>query len=187
MALYVNGATSSSTITVDSTSAVRGPSLAASQTYGVGCQPVSGSSAEDFFTGYIDEVRIENVARNADWARLNYATQKAAVTAITYGTVTPPTGIRPKQAFSPDLNLRMTGSSLTLFLPEISSGARVSMMDLRGRVVWSKAVVAGMREVSVGSTSSLGVVPGVYIVRLSMQDGTQKSRIAAESKVLLTP
>jgi hypothetical protein len=47
------------------------------------------------FKGYIDEVRIENVARSQDWIKLNFASQKNGSTMLTSGAVleTPPSSL----------------------------------------------------------------------------------------------
>jgi hypothetical protein len=46
-----------------------------------------------FFKGYIDEARIENVARSPDWIKLSFANQKIGSTMLTSGTplISPPT------------------------------------------------------------------------------------------------
>lgn len=42
-------------------------------------------SADATFPGKLDEPRVSNVARSADWVKLEYATQKPAATAVTLG------------------------------------------------------------------------------------------------------
>lgn len=44
------------------------------------------------YTGVLDEVRIEDVVRSADWARLCYQNQQTSDTLVTYGTPTPISG-----------------------------------------------------------------------------------------------
>src|SRR5690606_2368456 len=41
--------------------------------------------ADATFTGYLDEVRVSEVERSADWIKLNFETQRAAATAVTLG------------------------------------------------------------------------------------------------------
>ncbi len=41
--------------------------------------------ADATFTGYLDEVRVSEVERSADWIKLNFETQKAMATAVTLG------------------------------------------------------------------------------------------------------
>jgi len=185
----VNG-TSSSVIRTDSTRFSRPTSSSAApnviQTVGIGREVGSTSAAPAqglYFKGSLDEIRTENVARTADWITLNYATQKASVTALTYGTVNVPTSIFESRSQIPGLKFRRTGSSIALQLPALPGNAHITVMDLYGRVLWNFSVEAGMREVSTGKISNF--VPGIYLVRLT--DASGKSQHTVESKVLLTP
>ncbi len=82
-------------------------------------------------------------------------------------------------------NLR---SSVKFHLPDGVSSARVSVLDIWGRMVWSKTAGGGVHElVWEGSHSGPVAVPGVYLVRLTVQDANHWSRLAGESKVLVTP
>lgn len=189
MTLYVNG-TSSSTIRTDSTRFGRPTSSSVApnviQTVGIGREVGSTSAAPVqglYFKGSLDEVRLENVARTADWITLNYATQKASVTALTYGAVNVPASIFESRSQIPGLKFRRTGSSIALQLPALPGNARITIRDIYGRILWNYSIEAGMREVSTGEISSF--VPGIYLVRLT--DASRTLPRTVESKVLLTP
>ena len=64
------------------------------------------------FKGYIDEVRIENVARSPDWIKLSFANQKIGSTMLTSGTplISPPSNL----TYWPDsVGYMITGAGIT--------------------------------------------------------------------------
>ncbi len=90
-------------------------------------------------------------------------------------------------AVAKNIAFHRTGSSMLLRLPEFSGRAEVTIVDIWGRVVWSQTVEAGTREVTWQKGSSRSIAPGLYIVRIMAQDAGRKPRLAAESKLMLTP
>jgi hypothetical protein len=62
-------------------------------------------------------------------------------------------------------------------LPAGIAGAKVSVMDVSGREVWSRNVSADTREVSWTGVSA----SGLYVARTVLTNGA----IAAESKLLI--
>jgi hypothetical protein len=51
-------------------------------TVGIGADMFTGGVAQYYLTGYINEARVENVARSANWVLLNYKSQLAAQTFV---------------------------------------------------------------------------------------------------------
>ena len=86
------------------------------------------------------------------------------------------------------LGFQAAGSSLILRLPEFSGKAQISIVDLWGRTVWDKTVGPETREVTWNRNArGQSLLPGVYIARLLILESGHNSRIAAESKIAITP
>jgi hypothetical protein len=125
--------------------------------------------------GQIDEVRISNVARDSNYLRLNFETQKAAENPITFGSGV--VSLRPAAAKGlPGFGIRATGALVTFNLPAGQTGVKVSVRDLSGRIVWSRTAAAGQRELAWTADQS-----GVFIARTEVAH----TGLAAEAKVLL--
>jgi hypothetical protein len=167
------GSTTPKTVTAGT-----GPTASANPWF-IGAWSSTGTAAGNKsrpWKGQIDEVRVSNVARDSNYIRLNFETQKAAGSPITFGTGV--VGIRPS-ASSQGLQgygIRASGSSIIFNLPADVPGARVSVRDLGGRIVWSRTVAAGQREVS--WTASLS---GVFMARTELGNAD----VAAEVKLIL--
>jgi len=67
-------------------------------------------------------------------------------------------------------NLRMTGSSLLLSMPEITGDVRVSILDIWGRTLWNRTVSGNIGQLSWNGNSNYGASTpaGVYILRLTL-------------------
>ncbi len=77
------------------------------------------------------------------------------------------------------------GSSVKFHLPDGISSARVSVMDVWGRIVWNKTAGGGVHElVWDGKVNEGRPVTGIYFARMTTDDG-KNSRILAESKITL--
>lgn len=64
----------------------------------IGAQWVSGNGAYRFFSGYLDEARLANVDRSADWLKLEYENQKPGQTMLAVGPTQAPVGIADASA-----------------------------------------------------------------------------------------
>ncbi len=132
----------------------------------------------------LDEVEISNVTRTGDWIKLSYETQKSGSTAVLLG----PTdgvivGIHSASAYSHNsgLSILRSGSGYVFRLPE-GNGAKVSVMDISGRILWSRQVSSGQRELFWDVKSGAQTTSGVYMVQLRMlgRDG----KTVTESRTL---
>ena len=103
------------------------------------------------------------------------------------GTSSPVTGIVGFSAGN-GFVVRSTGSSVVFRLPPgLASGARVSVMDVWGRTVWSQKVGAGINELSWNGKSGGKIAArGIYFVRLTTEAGG-KSKVLAQSKIPMLP
>jgi len=97
-----------------------------------------------------------------------------------------PISILPFSAQS--IGLQVDGSRVMMHLPEFAGDARVSVVDLWGRKVWSQIVGMGTRDISWDGKAQDGTAgSGIYIVRLFVSGAGQGFQLAAQSKVLLSP
>jgi hypothetical protein len=136
------------------------------------------SSLDRYMNGTLDEITVSKVARSQDFIKLSYESQKVGATAVTIASVSvPPTSLLPGLRSQPGFGIQRTGSKVTFVLPAGIAGAKVSVMDVSGREVWSRNVSADTREVSwTGIQTS-----GLYVARTVLTNGA----IAAESKLLI--
>jgi hypothetical protein len=125
----------------------------------------SVATANRFLLGAIDEARISNVVRSADFIKLDYQTQRSAgnVT-VTFGT---PTNILPSgkmQIQASPVSTRIAGNGVVFTVAEKSAGV-LKVLDMQGRTVWSREVSAANREVTWNTAGK-----GVYFARFSPKD-----------------
>jgi hypothetical protein len=119
--------------------------------------------ATNYFNGAMDEVRVHKVARSEAWAKLEYENQKANQTLVQLASQVSIRGADRALSHS-GLVARATSSGYVFSLPEgASAGARVSVADLSGRVVWSGAFAPGARELG---WNGAGMAEGVHVARL---------------------
>ena len=72
-------------------------------------------------------------------------------------------------------------------LPTGLPAARISVMDIWGRTVWSQSVGAGITELEWNGQTSQGTsIHGVYVARLTL-DVDGKSRTLAENEIMVKP
>ncbi|MBF0433163.1 MAG: DUF2341 domain-containing protein, partial [Fibrobacteria bacterium] len=79
MNIYVNGILQSTTVSQNTLSA----STVNANVFAIGTRSTSG-----YFDGYIDEVRVANTVRSANWVKLEYATQRPDQQTVTFETET---------------------------------------------------------------------------------------------------
>jgi biopolymer transport protein ExbB len=122
-----------------------------------------------FFTGTMDEVRINKVARSADWAKLEYENQKAGQTLMTLN----PVGVRfsgSTGARGESFAVASSAAGVTFTLPAGSGRALLTVSDMRGKVLWSRKANLGSRL----TWSGRGLPAGAYTARATLLEGIQK-------------
>lgn len=145
-----------------------------------------GSFSNDsaFFPGLLDEVRLENVARDSLWIRLNYATQRADSSAVTVGGETM-VGI---QAWH---GAHFSDKPFSFHLPAGVESARIQIVSIGGQVVWSRTLRKndGLEELSWNGTAGNGrpASPGIYVVRMLMLNADHKSMGMIERRIAYLP
>ena len=122
----------------------------------------------DFFHGGMDEIRIQSVARDSDWIKLEFANQRAAQTLV----MPVPLGVRRRMAGTPaDFRFRASGTGVLFTLPESADALRLSISDVRGRLIWSREAAPGKagREMAWDGRGWDGgsARRGLYVVRLA--------------------
>jgi hypothetical protein len=141
-------------------------------------RPANGGQAwSRWFSGDLDELRISNVARSADWIKLDYENQKANSTTVQVGNVV---SVRPGSArnSSSSFSVRSVAGGVSFALPASAKSSRLTILDAQGRSVWSRTVSAGERSLVWSGVSSAGrTVPrGTYAVRFVDADGAESVR-----------
>lgn len=63
-----------------------------------------GNAISRYYSGSLDEVRLSNVSRSADWIKANYENQKAGQTLVTFGSHSAIFGTRPRWKSSSSAN-----------------------------------------------------------------------------------
>ena len=150
----------------------------------------SSPSTGRYFDGILDELRVANVSRSADWARLEFENQKTGATMVKL-LDTVPTSIAPSlRATEHGFSVKATGNGLRFRLAdEGASRARVTLVDMWGRTVWSRtADVRSSREIAWDGRNAAGhLVPqGVYAVRVTLVDAQNRTLRTLDRKVPLT-
>jgi hypothetical protein len=120
--------------------------------------------ATSYFTGTMDEVRINKVARSADWVKLEFENQKASQTLIQLT----PVGIRSFVSPNADagLGISTSRSGVTFALPAGTGRALLTVSDLRGKILWSREAPLGSRV----NWSGKGAPAGAYTVRVKPRE-----------------
>jgi hypothetical protein len=132
----------------------------------------------NFFTGMLDEVRIHGVARSAEWVALEYENQKPNQTLVQLpGTSVQAAPRAPLAAFSVEsmggrVHFRLIGGNPDGALRHAQGGARVTVSDMRGRLLWSADMAPGVDRLSWNGRDASGrpAPAGVYAARLSLRD-----------------
>jgi hypothetical protein len=145
------------------------------------------SDANLYFNGILDEVRVQNVTRSADWIKLENETQKAGATAVNLGTSQPPVAIR-QPANRPRLGSGANGHSFEIPASIAADKATMTVMDAHGRAVWSNSirpsetqrVLAWNGKTANGAKASAGV----YMITVTALNGAQSTRLLEEAVTL---
>jgi flagellar hook assembly protein FlgD len=141
----------------------------------------------------MDEVRIQNALRDSNWIRLEYENQKANQSLV--WTTQPPVGIAGSSAaraatFGFTAKALGDGMLFRIDGTEDARRARVALVDMWGRTVWSHTATtaAGMNQVLWNGQANNGslVSSGVYVVRVSLFDARNKVTATSERRVPLT-
>jgi hypothetical protein len=157
----------------------------------LGAEPTSATARRRPYNGMADEIRVANVARTADWAKLEYQNQRP--TGQTLVAFTLPVAVdgmvARTEAFG--FTAKPFGNGVVFQIQGAGAGkARVSLMDMWGRTVWSHtaATAAGMNQVLWNGQANNGslVSSGVYVVRVSLLDAANKVTATSERRIPLT-
>lgn len=145
-------------------------------------------SADALIAGIYDEVRVANVARSADWVKLEYENQKESQTLVTIDTLSfPGTGIANALLSGPALSYRtMQDGVLFNIRTNTAAKARIEILDMRGRAVWTRSLqaTAGVNEVLWNGTER-NAGSGIYFVRMLLLDANNKPTHTLERKLPL--
>jgi hypothetical protein len=149
----------------------------------IGAKPQAAVTG-DYSNAIFDEARVHNVARGANWIKLEYANQKAAQNLLTTSLVL---GVNPRASRgAAEFSAKSAGKGLVFSVPGGAAGPlRVSLVDVWGRTVWSGTADKGARTVAWNGITANGnrAAPGLYVARLS----SAGKSVIAESKVLYNP
>jgi hypothetical protein len=180
--LYRNGASGDALVT-GVTGTQQPVSLGNSSDVYIGRIAFGGTGGVRYFRGGMDEIRLSNVERAADWNKLDYETQRPGATSVAVGGK-PATAIaRASLADAAEVSIFSTGAAVRFRLPAGSTGARITVTDFAGRGIWSGNVSEGTREFLWNGIAASGqrAVPGGYIARIVLR-GSGETRTA---KILL--
>jgi hypothetical protein len=153
----------------------------------------TSTTARYYWRGRLDEIRLANVARGADWAKLEFENQKEAQSLV--WLTQPPVVIGIADATARGARFGFTakplGDGMVFQIQGAEAGkARVALMDMWGRTVWSHTVTtaAGLNQVVWNGQATSGslVASGVYVVRVSLLDAGNKVTATSERRVPLT-
>ena len=89
-------------------------------TFKIGIMDDNGDSYRQYWNGKIDEVRVEKVARSADWIKLSYENQKTGSTVIS--SINPPSGL----AYSSNPAYYTINTAIPNNIPALSGGVATS-------------------------------------------------------------
>lgn len=118
-----------------------------------------------FFSGDIDEARVSNVPRSADWLKMEYATQKPGQTAVVLGpTQTVAVVPSPRPERFARFVFTAPGTRLSFDAPQ--GNVEVTVSDLAGRVLWSATGSAGQARWD-GLTGGRRAPAGRYILQVT--------------------
>lgn len=147
-------------------------------------------SADALLAGLYDEVRVANKARSDSWVKLEYENQRAAQTLVSIDTLTfPGTGIAQASLLQDQLSFSPTNGGVMFNIrTDKAANARLEVIDMRGRAVWSRSLktTSGLNQVLWSGRSEQGAGTGVYFVRMLLLDENNVPTHRLERKLPLT-
>ncbi len=147
--------------------------------------------------GMVDEVRVSRIPRPAPWIKLEYENQKAAQTFVTRSAeqmLVEQDPVSVKAAVDPAsraLSFKAMGEGVLFRIrSDKAATARIAILDMQGREVWSRSVetTAGENRVAWNGRSAGGraVGSGIYLVRMSIVDSERNVIQRLERKLPLS-
>jgi hypothetical protein len=157
-------------VAVASATNVSGAIVTGTDAIKIGRSPVQGTP--NFFSGTLDELRLQKVARSADWVRLEFESQKPDPTLVQRVPVVAIQGAaRPLSAGT---GILARANRLTFDLPAGEGTAVLSVTDMAGRQVWNRAVALDGQAVSIAGPR---LRSGVYVARIALRDAAARESI----------
>jgi hypothetical protein len=161
MSLYLNG----TAVATHSSFSQGSSQIGTLAPFRIGAIVATAGTPERLLRGAIDEARVSSVTRSADWAKLDYETQRPSgnVTVV----IGSPTNVLPSgktMIQSAPVSARVAGSNVIFTVAEKSAG-KLLVLDMQGRTVWSHDVSADSREIAWNSAGK-----GVFFARFSPKD-----------------
>jgi len=158
----------------------------------LGAEPTSATAVRRYFIGILDEIRMANVSRSADWVKLEYENQKANATMVKLLDTVPATVSLAQAARTSVANVSVKAASggLTFRIsdPEARK-ARITLVDMWGRTVWSHvADLRSGRAINWNGRAASGQAAsqGVYAIRITLLGDNNAVRQVVERKVPFT-
>jgi hypothetical protein len=172
-----------------------GPSTAASTAARVlntdvviGAQPTSNTAVQRPFDGILDEVRLSSAARDGEWIKLDYETQKAGSSVVSLQDAIPASlGHRPAGA-RPAFRARQSGGGWTFEVDGSAAKARVTVLDVRGVAMHSRVSALGGEALSWDGATAAGLraPPGVYAVRIDLLNARDETVAVLGARIPVT-
>jgi len=146
---------------------------------------------ERYWVGSLDEIRVSRVARDANWIRLEFETQKPGASVVILDT-TQQTVVSVAAAASrlaQSFSAKAAGQGLTFQMAGAPEGkAVITLVDMWGRTVWSGAFAPGATRLAWNGTARTGAAAssGVYVARLTLLNKQGKTVQTYDRKVPFT-
>jgi hypothetical protein len=150
------------------------------------------ASNERYMNGSIDEITVSTVRRDTNWIKLSYATQRAGANIVVHNTAPVSVGQVAARLDGPALMVKQMGRGLMFQVHSEKAGtARVSLVDMWGRTVWSHTTAAseGLNSVTWNGRGNNGksVASGVYVLQVTLTDAVGESVRTLRQSVPFTP
>ncbi|MDD5675402.1 MAG: DUF2341 domain-containing protein, partial [Chitinivibrionales bacterium] len=148
-----------------------------------------GGYSQNTFKGTIDDVRLLRVAKDADWVKLSYLTQKEDQTIVSI----PAVGVLMPGKSSRQYSLQVTPTYRNgqLFINYRSGLSRQANAHCRMYTMSGHTVLESSLDASSGllvlNLAGKGIAPGVYILSVNVGDGHGKIVQSLKSKFSYLP